>query len=159
MNPLLQRLTAAYASGVLRAGTLHHPLMLLVRLQWGYGFFRTGLGKLSDLPATAEFFASLGIPFPHLNAVAAGSTEMVGGALLALGLASRIAAVPLIGVMATAFATDDREALLGVFSDPQAFVDAVPFQYLLASLLVLTYGPGAFSLDVLIARFRRRTSR
>ncbi len=131
------------------AACLQSPLLLVIRLYWGLSFVLTGWGKLTHLDKTTEFFASLNLPAPKLNAVMAGSTECLGGALLAAGLFARPAAVPLIFCMSVAYATADREALQAVYSDPDKFVTAAPFLFLLASLLVLAFGPGKLSLDAL----------
>ncbi len=132
------------------ASCLQSPLLLVIRLYWGVSFAQTGLGKLTHLEKTTEFFASLDLPAPKLNALAAGSTECLGGMLLALGLFARPAALPLIFTMIVAYATADSEALHALFSDPDKFVSATPFLFLLASLLVLVFGPGRLSLDALL---------
>ena len=138
---------------------LQHPLLLLIRLYWGYDFYQTGLGKLNNLERTTEFFSSLNIPFPHLNAMAAGTTELICGIFLMLGFGSRYFTLPLIVILCIAYATDDREALVNVFSDPESFVAATPFQHLLALLIVYVYGAGAFSIDWIIGRWnKKRTS-
>ncbi|MEK7951321.1 DoxX family protein [Luteolibacter soli] len=134
------------------AGRAQSPLLLAIRLYWGWEFFLTGKGKLANLEQTADFFKGLSIPFPTMNAVLAGTTECAGGLLLLAGLASRVVAVPLIFTMVVAYLTADMEAVKGIFSDPDSFVSAAPFLFLLASLLVLVFGPGVFSLDHLIAR-------
>lgn len=134
---------------------LRHPLLLLIRLYWGYDFYQTGLGKLNNLEGTTEFFMSLDIPFPYLNAMLAGSTELTCGILLILGLGSRYCTLPLILIMCLAFATDDREALMNLFSDPESFVAATPFLHLLTASIVLIFGPGMFSIDGVLHRFRK----
>ena len=134
------------------ASFLQSPLLLVIRLYWGISFARTGWGKLMNLDKTAGFFESLHIPMPKLNAIMAGSTECFGGALLALGLFARPASLPLIGTMLVAYYTADREALMAITSDPDKFVTAAPFLFLLASLIVLAFGPGKLSLDALFFR-------
>src|SRR5882724_3272613 len=47
----------------------------------------------------------------------------------------------------------DREALLSFFSDPDKFVAAAPFAFLVVSLIVLIFGAGKISLDAAIALF------
>lgn len=131
---------------------LQHPLLLLIRLYWGYDFIQTGLGKLNNIERTTEFFASLNIPFPQMNAVMAGTTEALCGILLLIGFGSRYCTLPLIVILSIAFATDDREALVNIFSDTESFVAATPFQHLLASLIVLVFGAGALSVDGILRR-------
>ena len=132
------------------AAYLQSPLLLVIRLYWGVSFAQTGWGKLMNLDRTTEFFTSLHLPMPRLNAIAAGSTECFGGVLLALGLFARPAAVPLAFTMIVAYATADREALLGIFSAPDKFLGADPFLFLFASVIVLAFGPGKLSLDALL---------
>ncbi|MFI5181637.1 MAG: DoxX family protein [Thermoanaerobaculia bacterium] len=136
------------------SGPLRSALLLAFRLYWGVQFVQTGVGKLRNLERTTDFFASLGIPFPAANAAFVGTLESVGGVLLVLGLFSRIVALPLTVNMLVAYLTADRAALFALFSDPSAFVQAAPFPFLVTSLLVLAFGPGAASLD---ERIRRRT--
>ena len=147
--PLARR---AYEKLIAIAACGQSPLLLAVRLYWGWQFFGTGKGKLAHLQQTSEFFAGLSIPFPTVNAVMAGTTECVGGLLLVLGLASRLTAIPLIFTMIVAYATADSEAAKAIFSDPDSFVTATPFLFLLAALLVLVFGPGAFSIDHFLLR-------
>ena len=87
-----------------------------------------------------------------LNAIMAGSTECVGGLLLLLGLGSRIITVPLIFTMIIAYLTAESDAAHAIFSDPDKFVTATPFLFLLACVIVLIFGPGIFSVDAIIGR-------
>lgn len=133
-------------------GPLGHVVLLVLRLVWGWQFLTTGLGKLQNHTRVTEFFASLGIPLPGLNAWFVGGLEMAGGALLLLGLFSRPVALLLTGNMLVAYVTADRPALFGVFHDLDAFLRADPFWFLFVSIVVLTLGPGALSLDRLLTR-------
>jgi len=78
---------------------------LVVRLSVGIMFFGSGLGKLGKLPGLIGYFRSLGIPFPELQAPFVASTELVCGALVAVGLVTRPAALMLCGVMVVAIIT------------------------------------------------------
>ena len=131
------------------ASYLQSPLLLVLRLYWGFSFAQTGWGKLTHLEKTTAFFESINIPLPRINAMAAGSVECLGGVLLLLGLFARPVAVPLIFTMIIAYVTADNEALHAIFSDTDKFVTAAPFLYLLAALIVLAFGPGKLSLDAL----------
>jgi putative oxidoreductase len=122
-------------------------LLLVLRLVWGWQFLTTGFGKLQNHERVTGFFMSLGIPAPGLNAWFIGGLELAGGALLLLGLFSRPIAFLLAGSMSVAFWTAERPALLGVFHDLDAFLRADAFWFLFVSVVVLTLGPGALSLD------------
>ena len=149
-------LTGLYLKTTALAEKVFAPLgslvLLVLRLVWGWQFLVTGLGKLQNHARVTEFFSSLGIPAPSLNAWFVGGLEMVGGLLLILGLFSRLIALPLTGNMLVAYVTADRPALLGVFHDFGAFVQADPFWFLFVSIAVLTLGPGAISLDRLLTK-------
>jgi putative oxidoreductase len=137
------------------ASYLPNPLLLGIRLYWGWQFFLTGKGKLGNLEGTTEFFAGLGLPFAKLNAIVAGSTECFGGLLLLIGLFSRLVSVPLIATMIVAYLTADLEVVKTIWSDPDSFVTAAPFLFLLASVLVFTFGPGKLSIDELLRKNRK----
>src|SRR5580698_7867841 len=109
-------MTKLYRLWVAIVSKLQSPFLLIIRLYWGWQFFLTGKGKLMNLDRTANFFASLHIPMPKLNAVLAGSTECFGGLLLLLGLGSRIFTVPLIFTMVIAYLTTEQEALHKLYS-------------------------------------------
>ena len=142
------------AAGLAAAVWLQPLFLLAVRLYWGWQFAVTGWGKLHSLARVTAFFASLGIPFPGLNAPFVATLEFAGGILLVLGLASRPVALLLAVDMAVAYLTADREALFAFFSDPGKFCAAAPFTFLFASLIVLLFGPGRLALDRLLpARF------
>lgn len=145
----------AYRCLTLAGGWLQSPLLLVMRLYWGWQFHITGAGKLKNLHRTAEFFQGLHIPFPTLNACIAGTTECVGGLLLLLGLASRLISIPLIFVMVIAYLTADLDKVTHLFSEPDKFVTADPFLFMLTAMMVFAFGPGVFSIDWLIARKTR----
>lgn len=129
---------------------LQSPFLLVIRLYWGWQFILTGRGKLLHLDRTANFFASLNIPAPKLNAILASCTECSCGLLLLLGLFSRFASPALVTVMCVAYATADSEALHSIFTNPDKFLSADPFLFLFAALIVFVFGPGKISLDALI---------
>jgi putative oxidoreductase len=149
---LTSRIQPAYALLVLWASRLQSPLLLAIRLYWGWQFCQAGWGKLHTHSDVTEYFMSLHIPLPGLNAWVVGLTECLGGLLLMLGLGARLVAIPLIGTMVVAYLTAERETLDVIFSDPSKFTGATPFLFLLGCLIVLACGPGAFSIDYLLAR-------
>ena len=149
---ILSYARTGYALLVKGAGYLQSPLLLAVRLYWGWQFFGTGTAKFGDLPAFTQRFTDWGVPFPQINVILAATTETVCGLLLCVGLASRLISIPLIFTMIVAYVTADNEALHAIFSDPDKFVSAAPFLFLLAALTVLAFGPGRFSVDALLSR-------
>ena len=153
MASLLRLADSAYSWFVKAANRLQSPLLLLIRLYWGWQFVVDGWGKLHNLPKVIEYFGSLGLPAPGPTAYFVSILELVGGILLALGLGGRFIALLLTANMTVAYITGDREALLSIFSDPDKFSAAAPFTYLMASLVILIFGPGRYSLDYLIERY------
>jgi hypothetical protein len=74
-----------------------------------------------------------------------------------LGAASRLVTIPLIFTMLVAYATQHIDELRPLWTltddgsyNPATFFKAAPFPYLLTALIVLLFGPGAFSIDGLI---------
>lgn len=152
MSMLVLQIRKLYGSAVHAAGLLQSPFLLAVRLYWGWQLIQSGWGKLHNLPKVTEFFASLGLPMPGLMAVFISCVEFFGGIFLAVGLLSRLTALLLTVNMVMAYVMADREALLSFLSDPDKFAAAAPFVFLVASLIVLTFGPGKISLDTLLLR-------
>ena len=143
-----------YGRGVRLLTHLQSGFLLLVRLFWGWQLIGAGWGKLTNIAATAQYFAGLGIPLPTANAVLSGCGEFGGGLFLLLGLASRVATLVLVVNMTVALLT----AHIGVLGEPTRLITSPPFTHLLVSLMVLLFGPGIVSLDALIRHYlvRRR---
>jgi putative oxidoreductase len=135
---------------------LRSPLLLVIRLYWGWEFFLTGKGKLTDLSKPGQYFESLGIPFPHFSALLAGCTELIGGLLLLVGLASRLISIPLMILLVTAYFAADSDAVRAIFNDPDKFLSATEFQFLFAVVIIFVFGPGLFSLDELLRIYFKR---
>lgn len=131
---------------------LQSLLLLVVRAYWGWQFFQTGKGKLSDLHKVTEFFQSLGIPFPHFQAIVVSATECVGGVLILLGLLSRVISIPLMISLTVAYLTADIDKVQAIFGDPDKFLAADEFLFLFTVVLVFVFGPGKFSIDWVIRR-------
>jgi putative oxidoreductase len=131
---------------------LQSPFLLAIRLYWGWQFAQSGWGKLHRLAGVTDFFASLNIPFPHANAILVSNLEFFGGIFLILGLASRLTGLVLTGNMLVAYITADREALGSIFSDPGKFYAADPYTFLFASVILLIFGAGIFSVDAILNR-------
>ena len=142
-------LLLSYAGSHLQSG-----ILLLIRMAWGWQLLESGYGHLSDVAGTAKHFTDWGIPYPTLNVYISGSTELIGGALLMLGLLSRFISVPLFFNFCVAYLTASRDEVTHLFTqNPDAIINDAAFPFLVTSLLILAFGPGRFSIDYIIHRF------
>jgi putative oxidoreductase len=141
-----------YEVVVLNANLLRSPLLLFLRAYFFWQLFLSGIGKLSNIGKISEYFTSLDIPWPTLNAYLAGSTETFCSLFLIFGIASRLAAIPVVFTMIVAYLTADQEAVTSMLSDSDKFVKAEPFPFLLLALIVFVFGPGQLSVDALFRR-------
>ena len=120
--------------------------LLFARLTIAYGFYEPAMMKWKDIGSVAEWFGSMGIPFPTLNAYMAASTEVLGVLLLTLGFLTRAISIPLIVIMIVAIVTVHLPN--GFSAGNNGF--EIPFYYMLFLLTFLSHGAGKFSLDRLI---------
>jgi len=150
MNTIIKLLRRGYELLVASGNLLQSPLLLVLRVYFFWQLFMTGKGHLANIGKVSDFFVSLGIPFPTLNAYLSSTVECFGSLLLIVGLASRLTAIPVAVTMAVAYLTADLEAVTSIFSDPDKFVKADPFPYFICALIVLVFGPGRFSIDAFI---------
>ncbi len=152
MKNLFRRLHSMHGALFTYIAYLKSPFLLFVRLYWGLQLMRNGWGKLHNLSNVTEFFTSLHLPAPGATAVFISCLEFFGGILLAIGLLSRIISLMLAVNLIVAYITADNEALHAIFSDPDKFMAAAPFTFLMAAVIVLIFGPGLFSLDTIFSR-------
>jgi putative oxidoreductase len=145
----LSRAQAAFLSTAERLSFLGPTL---ARLTLGVVFIGTGWGKLHGLQKVTEFFTELGIPAPGFNAVLASTAEFICGALLLIGLLSRLAAIPLIVTMIVAIITAKSDNLHGI-SDLLGFEE---WTYIVLAVWILVAGPGPLSLDRVLQNVLRR---
>lgn len=116
---------------------------LLFRIAIAGVFLRAGLTKISSWESTVALFADeyrVPVLAPHLAAAMAATFEVGCSTLLLVGLGTRLAALPLIGMIMT----------IQLFVYPQAWSEHLVWGSIL--LVLLTRGGGAISLDHLIAR-------
>jgi putative oxidoreductase len=125
---------------------------LVARVTVGWLFVATGWAKLHNLQKIIDYFTDLGIPYPQYQAPFAAANEFVCGLLVLIGLATRVASIPLIVVMLVAIRTaqwenvDSLAALLGL----------VEWAYIAIFAWLAIAGPGPISLDALIGRLTKR---
>ena len=122
--------------------------LLLFRLILAYGFYMPAMMKWGNISGIAEWFGSMGIPLPTLNAYLAASTEMAAVILLPLGLATRFISIPLMITMVVAIVT----VHLGNGFEAGNNGFEIPLYYMLMLFVLLVNGAGKISLDHLISR-------
>ena len=153
MSILVKMTAAAYGGARMFLNKLQSPLLLAIRLYWGWQFAQDGWGKLNHLQRVTEFFTSLNLPSPGTTALLVSLVELVGGILFLAGVASRLVSLVLFINMTMAYLSvpDDRVNFSHLLSNPSDFYNATPYTYWFAALLILILGPGFFALDTLIA--------
>jgi putative oxidoreductase len=127
----------------------------VARLTIGWIFLQSGWGKLHNLPKVIEYFTELGIPAPQIQAPLAATTEFVCGALMLIGLFTRVASLPLIATMLVAILTakkGDIQELSDLFATAE-------FLYIALLLWLGAYGAGPISLDRMFANRLERGER
>lgn len=120
--------------------------LLLLRITLAFGFYQPAMMKLKDINGIAEWFKSLGIPLPLLNAYLATITEIAGVILLTLGLFTRLISIPLMITMIVAIFTVHYAN--GFAAGDNGY--EIPLYYLLMLFALLVYGSGKYSVDYFI---------
>jgi putative oxidoreductase len=124
--------------------------VILIRILVGWVFISEGIQKFL-FPAALGWgrFAKIGIPDPHVLAPLVGVVEIVCGALVILGLWTRLAAaVPLLIVIGVAIWTTKIPMLHhggGVWA--MLHEARADFSMVLGLLFLMTVGPGAWSVS------------
>jgi putative oxidoreductase len=127
---------------------------LLLRVTLGAVFIQTGWGHLSHLSDTIEAFRNdFHVPMPEINARIASCTEFFGGILILIGLGTRLAALPMAFTMVVAILTAKRSQIEGANLDGlTTLLGFEEWSYIVMFLTLAIIGPGAVSVDGLIAR-------
>jgi len=144
----------------------------LIRLLVGWVFLVEGILKylwIDDLGVGR--FASIGIPVPHFSAPFVGLVEMVCGALVIVGLFTRLAAIPLLIDISVAILSTKVPILLGHgywrFSLPKLkhygllsmlHEARTDISMVLGLIFILIVGAGALSIDAARKGKRRITA-
>jgi putative oxidoreductase len=151
MNPLVTKARQLHDRVLPFVSYAQSPFLLFARLYWGWQLAQSGWGKLHNLDKVAEFFTSLNLSSPAHMAVFIACVEFFGGIFFVLGAFSRITSLVLTVNLTMAYVIADRAALFSIFSDPDKFTAAAPYNFLSASLLVLIFGAGKISADRAVA--------
>ena len=123
-------------------------IQLAMRIGVGAVFFRSGLLKYNSWEFTVQLFRDeYKVPLldPVLAAKLAMAQELAVPVFLFVGLATRVATLPLLGMI----------TVIQIFVYPNAWSDHLLWGSVL--VLILTRGPGALSIDHLLARASARS--
>jgi len=155
-NPLLAVIDLLYGWLVFIGNHAQSPLLYFMRFVFGIELMQAGVGKLLNISLPIGYFTSLGIPFPVENAWLVSFTETFGGIFLAFGLLSRLTCIPLTINFIVAYVTTEQDGLKDILSfDTDKFCADTAFPYLATVVVVLIFGPGAYSVDYLLACWRK----
>jgi putative oxidoreductase len=121
-------------------------IQLMARVSLAMIFWRSGQAKIANWDLTLQLFANeYKVPIlpPEIAAPMAAAVELSTPVLLVLGLLTRVATLPMIGMT----------LVIQIFVYPMSWVDHLTWLAML--LLLLSRGPGVFSLDHLIGKALR----
>jgi uncharacterized membrane protein YphA (DoxX/SURF4 family) len=134
--------------------------VILLRLAIAFVFITEGIQKFTSPEALgAGRFARIGIPAPEVMGPFVGGVEIAGGALVLIGLLTRLGALALVIDMIVAIVATKLPILLGHglwrFADPtghtgfwaMAHEARTDIAMLLGCALLVVIGPGPISLD------------
>lgn len=143
---LTAKITAFYGPVIKKLETHGAPLAdLAVRIWIGLMFFRSGLQKLDDWESTLFLFeyeyALPILPF-EVSAYLGTAFELVMPIFLFIGLAARLAALPLLGMALTI------QFVLG--ANNAAYDDYNHYAWMVFLLVIIMRGPGKISVDHMV---------
>jgi len=124
---------------------------VIVQVLVGWVFVSEGIQKFL-FPAVrgAGRFAKIGLPAPDVLGPFVGSVEIICGLLVLMGLATRLAAIPLLIIMTTAILTTKVPMGLEQGFWQMAHAARTDVSMFLGSLFLLINGAGPVSLDALL---------
>ena len=113
------------------------------RLMMAAIFLISGLGKIAAPAMTIGYIGAMGLPFPTLGFLLAVVVEVGGGVLLVLGFQTRIVALVL-----AVFSVVTGMVFHHAIGDQNQLFNLLKNIAMAGGLLqIMTFGPGAFSLD------------
>jgi len=122
--------------------------ILLIRLMVGAVFLSEGIQKFL-FPALrgAGRFEKIGLPNPEFLGSFVGFFEILSGALILLGLFTRLAAIPTLFIMLVAIFTTKGAVLTNEGFWPMLHGSRTDWAMLLGSLYLIFEGGGKWSVD------------
>lgn len=126
--------------------------LLVLRVVTGVVFIAHGAQKIFEytLPGTVQSFAGMGVPLPEIAAPLVAFVELIGGAMLVIGLFTRLAGILLAVDMAVALVLVHLSAGLWVGEGGYEFVAVLGA----VALALALAGAGRFSVDRGVLRGR-----
>lgn len=121
---------------------------IIIRLIVGAVFLSEGIQKFL-FPAIrgAGRFEKIGLPSPEFLGGFVGTFEILCGALILMGLLTRLASIPLIIIMLVAIATTKADVLANDGFWEMMHGSRTDWSMLLGSIFLLIKGGGYWSLD------------
>jgi putative oxidoreductase len=122
-------------------------LLFIFRFSIGSVFWNAGLTKIASWQTTVTLFQNeYKVPLlpPEISAYMATTIELTCPVLLVLGLAARLATLPMLA----------QTFVIEVFVYPEDWIEHLTWASML--FLILTRGPGVLSLDHWLARWFQR---
>lgn len=121
---------------------------IIIRLMVGAVFLSEGTQKFL-FPAIrgAGRFETIGLPSPEFLGSFVGTFEIVCGALILLGLLTRLASIPTFIIMLVAIATTKVDILTNNSFWEMLHASRTDWAMLLGSLFLIIRGSGSFSID------------
>ena len=127
--------------------------ILIVRLIVGFVFLSEGIQKFLFQDALGiGRFTRIGLPFPHFLGYFVPTFEAGCGALVLIGLFTRLASIPLTIIMLIAIASTKIPILLNEGFWKMAHEARTDWAMLLGSIILLLLGAGKFSLDSYLSK-------
>ena len=128
--------------------------IILISISVGLIFFTQGILKYIDPHMGVVRFARIGFPMPQLTAHITGAFEITCGALVLVGLLTRLTSMPLLIVILTAICTTKIPELFRLdqgfwFMVSDARTD---FAMTLSLIFLIAAGAGPWSIDALLMR-------
>lgn len=128
--------------------TNHSKTTILIRLMVGSVFLSEGIQKIL-FPAIrgAGRFEKIGLPSPEFLGAFVGAFEIVCGALILIGLLTRLASIPTLIIMLVAITTTKSEVFVNDGFWAMMHGSRTDWAMLLGSLFLIINGSGTFSVD------------
>lgn len=129
-------------------GSDHSKTTIIIRLMVGVVFLSEGIQKFL-FPAIrgAGRFEKIGLSSPEFLGTFVGTFEIVCGALILLGLLTRLASIPTLVIMLVAMATTKSDVLANDAFWAMMHGSRTDWAMLLGSLFLIIKGGGKWSLD------------